>query len=109
MAKPILFYALVTGHHPHGHGFRLLGVTSEKGRQVYGRDPDSDMVTHRSDRDVLHRFLPEHTEEFCRAAHDRAGKMQQRLIGNVTQAEQNACTLRSEMARQILSAAKGER
>lgn len=108
MAKAVLFYAMVHGYHPHGHGFRLLAVTSEKGRQVYGREVDTYMVTHRSDRDVLHRWAPGTSLEYVQGAFDRAARMKEKLQETVDQAERTARSLRAEMMRQVMVSACGE-
>lgn len=108
MAKPVLFYALVPGYNSRGHGFRLIGVTSEKGGQLYGRD-EQDCVTHISARAVLHRFLPEETLTFCKAAYDRADATRKRLVPGVEEAERHARALRKGMEAAILDAAKGTR
>ena len=53
MAKKIKSVALVRARFG---GYRLLGVTSIKGRQHYGRWLDTEESTHVVDRDVLHTF-----------------------------------------------------
>lgn len=105
MAKPFLFYALVKGYWASG-GFRIIGVTSEKGRKVYGRD-EADATTNVADRDVLHRFPPGTDPAFCLAARDRANRAAERLQGSVAHAEAEAYRLRRERDAAILEAAKG--
>lgn len=104
MAKPILFYALVPGHWG-GQGFRVIGVTSEKGRQVYGRD-EADGVTHVAEGDVLHRFPPGTSEAHAKDARKRAERTRERMKGGVDHAEQTARQRRREMDAAILAAAK---
>ena len=53
MAKKIKSVALVRARFG---GYRLLGVTSIKGHQHYGRWLDTEEGTHVADRDVLHTF-----------------------------------------------------
>jgi hypothetical protein len=65
MAKPIIAYAVVRA--AHSSGIEIIGVTSERGRRVYGRDKD-DAPTNRAERDVLARYatLPEAGEALRR-------------------------------------------
>lgn len=106
MAKPILFYILARGGWGHGYGFRVIGVTSEKGRQTYGRD-ESDSPTHVGRFDVIYRFPDGTTEEFAKAARNRAEKVKERMKGGVANAEDEARRRRQEMDAAILRAAKG--
>jgi hypothetical protein len=55
--KPI-YYAIVGGYNRMNPsvGQRVMAVTLEKGRQVYGRWADDEANTHCSDRDVRARF-----------------------------------------------------
>lgn len=105
MAKPIQYYVLVR----HGFGrrsFSVLGVTSEKGRQVYGRD-EHDAATHVSVRDVIHRF-PEGTAlEFARDASKRADEEYKRHEVGIRQARDELERLEGLRTQRTLEAAKG--
>jgi hypothetical protein len=108
MPKPIQFYALVRGRYHHSRGFSLIGVTSEKGRQVYGRD-EFDAATHVSDRDVIHRFSPEATLEFCKAAPVRADLESKLHSVGISQARAELSRLEDNQRQAVLAAAKGQR
>lgn len=104
MAKPILFYALAKAL--YRDGFRVIGVTSEKGRQVYGRD-EADAVTHVAEFDVIHRFPPGTSEAYAKASRDRAARVKERMHGGVAHAENLARQARRDIDAAILQAAKG--
>lgn len=105
MTKPAIFYALVSGWSRHsGNGFQILTVTSEKGGQVYGRD-EHECVTHRSVRDVIHRFTDEAT---AKGAHARADAVRKRLTPAVEEAHSTYQRLDRERSAAILAAAKGD-
>lgn len=65
--KPALYYAMITAWDA-GLGFKVIAVTSEKGRQVYGRDLAGNSTNRQTD-DVIYRFP---TEEAARGAPERA-------------------------------------
>jgi hypothetical protein len=102
--KPAIFYALVTGWSRHGNGFQVIAVTSEKGGQIYGRD-ENEYVTHRSARDMLHRF---DDEASAKGAHERAAAAKAKLQPAVSEAHRMYQRLDKEMGASILAAAKGE-
>lgn len=105
MSKPILYYVLV--RHPYGRrGFTVLGVTSEKGRQVYGRTED-DAATHVSERDVIHRFPEGTTLEFAAAASTRADQEYKRHEVGISQARAELSRLEDLRTQRTLEAAKG--
>jgi hypothetical protein len=52
--KPTLFYTLVRQWHVGG--FKVMRVTTEKSRQLYGSFTDEDMPTHCSPRQTIGRF-----------------------------------------------------
>lgn len=104
MAKPILFYCLLRGG--YGRGFKVLGVTTEKHRIVYGRDED-DGLTSASVRDVLHRF-PEGTPlEFAKDAGKRADAEAERHKVGLQIARAELSWLEDRKAAAVLAAAKG--
>lgn len=104
MAKPILFWALARSL--YGGGFRIIGVTSEKGRQVYGRD-SADAVTHVAEHDVVHRFPPGTPEDFAKAARQRADREAEKHAGAVDHAYRQYRAAQERRDAAILKAAKG--
>lgn len=54
MPKKFIQFALIGN--THNRHYRILGVTTRKGRQTYGRWLDDDSSSHVSDRDVVHFF-----------------------------------------------------
>ena len=109
MAKPIQYYVLVRGYHYRtGRGFKVLGVTSEKGRQVYGRDPDTDAATHVAAHDVIHRFPADAKLEFAKAATQRADEEYARHQIGIEQARAELSRLEDLRNQRTLMAAKGE-
>lgn len=104
MARPILYYVLTRGG--YGRAFRVIGVTSEKGRQVYGRD-ESDAATHVGELDVIYRFPEGTTLEFAKDASRRADKEADRHVVGITQASAEMSRLRDVRDAAILAAAKG--
>lgn len=108
MAKPILYYVLVRGYHYRtGRGFKVLGVTSEKGRQVYGRDPDTDAATHVAAHDVIHRFPADAKLDFAEAATQRADEEYARHEVGISQARAELSRLEGLRTQRTLEAAKG--
>ena len=107
MVKPIQYYVLVRGGFTrYRAGFTALGVTSEKGGQVYGRD-EHDRVTHVSSRDVIHRF-PEGTSlDFAKAASDRADAEYKRHEVAVRMAREELSRVEDLRKQRTLEAAKG--
>lgn len=107
MAKPILYYVLARGFFWRtGRGFRVIGVTSEKGGQVYGRD-ERDHVTHVSAGDVLHRFPAGTSLEFAAAAGDRADEEWKRHEVGIRMAREELSRLEDLRQQRTLEAAKG--
>lgn len=106
MAKPILYWALARGL--YGERFRIIGVTSEKGRQVYGRD-DADAVTHVSDRDVLYRFPEGTTEAYAKQASVRAQRARESTDAMVRGAHRTYLDASQNQQNAILAAAKGDK
>lgn len=105
MAKPILYYVLARGSYGR-RGFTALGVTSEKGGQVYGRD-ENDYATHISVRDVVHRF-PEGTSlDFARDATKRADEEYRRHEVGIRMAREELSRLEDLRQQRTLDAAKG--
>lgn len=106
MAKPILYYVLARGGLYARRGFRVIGVTSEKGRQVYGRD-EHDAATRVSASDVIHRF-PEGTMlEFAKAATERADAEYKRHEVAVRMAREELSRVEDLRQQRTLEAAKG--
>lgn len=105
MPRPILFWALVRGH--YGDSFRVIGVTSELRRQVYGRD-QADAPTHVSARDVIYRFPPEVKEAFAKEASKRAQRAREKYAGAVKAAQGAYINAQRIQAAAILAAAKGD-
>lgn len=103
-AKPVLFWALVRGQ--YGDHFRVIGVTSEQRRQVYGRD-GADAPTHVSARDVLHRFPEGTTEDYAKAASMRAQRAKEKYAGTVKAAHRKYLDASAIQQTAILNAAKG--
>ena len=54
MPKKFIQFALIGN--TYNRRYRILGVTTRKGRQTYGRWLDDDSSSHVSDRDVVHYF-----------------------------------------------------
>lgn len=107
MAKPITHYVLVRqGYSRYRGGFTVLGVTSEKGGQVYGRD-ERDHVTHVSARDVLHRFPDGTMREFAAAAGERATAEYARHEVAVRMAREELSRVEDLRQQRTLEAAKG--
>lgn len=102
--KPTLYYCLVRGG--YGQGFKVLAVTSEKGRQVYGRDED-DASTHVASRDVIHRFPEGTTLDFARAASDRAMAEADHHKLGIRMASEELSRLQDVKDAAVLAAAKG--
>lgn len=107
MAKPILYYALIRKwDYGTGRSWTALGVTSEKGRQVYGRTAD-DRVTHCAASDVLHRF-PEGTPFlFAQDAGERASREEARHRDRIEEARRKLRKLERDRDLAVLDAAKG--
>lgn len=105
-AKPILYYVLARGGWSE-RGFRIIGVTSEQRRKVYGRAQPSDVPTSLSARDVVYRFPEGTTAEFALAASDRAAKERAKHSGGIAQAQAKLDRLRAAQSLAILDAAKG--
>jgi len=105
MSKPILYYAL--NRAGWGRAFDVLAVTSEKGRQVYGRRLD-DSVTHVSERDIIHRFPEGMGAEFARAATERADAEAKRHATGIRMARDEVTRLEAARDAAVLAAAKGK-
>lgn len=109
MAKPILYYVLVRKwEYATGRAWRVLGVTSEKGRQVYGRWPDDDAATHVGQLDVIHRFPEGTTLEFASAAGERATREERRHAAAIEEARNRVKNLERHRDMCVLDAAKGD-
>lgn len=106
MVKPILYYALTRGAYSR-NGFKVLGVTSTKGGQVYGRD-EYDAVTHVAERDVIHRFPEGTTLEFAQAAQLRADAERKKHEPGIRMARDEVSRLEEVKNAAVLRAAKGE-
>lgn len=106
MSKPILYYVLARGGLYARRGFRVLGVTSEKGRQVYGRD-EHEAATHVSASDVIHRFPPGTSLDFAKAAGDRADVEYKRHEVGISMARAELSRLEDLRQQRTLEAAKG--
>jgi hypothetical protein len=105
MVKPIQYYVLV--RHGFGRrGFTVLGVTSEKGRQVYGRD-EHDAATHVAERDVIYRFPPGTSLDFAKDATKRADEEYARHETGIRLAREELDRLHSLRDQRTLEAAKG--
>lgn len=103
MAKPILYYALTNWYYG---GFRVVGVTSEKGRQWYGRD-QHDQVTHGLFRDILYKFPEGTTWEFAHAACARAEAERECHKAGINAAKRQLYNLEQARNDAVLVAAKG--
>lgn len=77
--KPIIYHAVIRVW----GGFEIIGVTTEKGRQVYGRRLD-ESSTHVAARDVVARF-PDHQTALSFIS--RAGKIKAKHRGKIKEAE----------------------
>lgn len=104
MAKEIQYFALVSRFGPAF--MRVVGVTSEKGGQWYGRD-HQDQATHGSLDDIIYRF-PEGTEwEFAHAATVRAREEHERHDPAVKAAKRQWLNLEDARSEAMIVAAKG--
>lgn len=106
MAKPIQYYVLAKRFGYARRGFTVLGVTSEKGGQVYGRTED-DEVTHVSARDVIHRFPAGTSLEFAKDATKRADEEYARHEVGIRMAREELDRLTALRDQRTLEAAKG--
>lgn len=107
MAKPVLYYALTRKwNYATGRSWSVLAVTSEKGRQVYGRD-EHDAATHCRAGDVLYRFPPGTPLEFAKAAGDRATREEARHAEGIEAARRKLADLQRDRDLAVLDAAKG--
>lgn len=102
MAKPIISWAVVRPVFPCGaRGVEIIGVTSEAGRRIYGRDRDG-TPTNRALRDVFHRYA---TETEAEAARTRIADARAHWTPVIADAEQKARDLRDRMQAAIRAAA----
>lgn len=106
MSKPILYYVLINKwHYGRETRFSVLGVTSEKGGQVYGRD-ETDRVTHVARLDVIHRFEPGTSLEWAKAAGERAENASKLFDVPLQQARAEVSRLEDARRAATLAAAK---
>lgn len=102
MAKPIISWAVVRPVFPCGASdVEIIGVTSEAGRRIYGRDRDG-APTNRALRDVFHRY---ETKAEADAARDRIAAARAHWSPVIADAEQKARDLRDRMQAAIRAAA----
>ncbi len=102
MAKPIISWAVVRPVFPSGsRDVEIIGVTSEAGRRIYGRDRDG-APTNRALRDVFHRY---ETEGEAEAARTRIATARAHWSPVIADAEQKARDLRDRMQAAIRAAA----
>lgn len=106
MTKEIQYYVLAKGGLYARRGFRVIGVTSEKGRQVYGRTED-DAATHVSASDVIHRFPAGTSLEFAKGAGKRADEEYARHEVAVRMAREELDRVYALRDQRTLEAAKG--
>lgn len=106
MSKPILFYVLVRGF-SYRNGFTVLGVTSERHGQIYGRTLPDDTITHVARRSLFYRFPDGTPPEFAIAAKARADKEWLRHEKGIQEAERRVASLRSHRENCVEDAAKG--
>lgn len=110
MAKPITHFVLAkNGYRYASRGFRVIGVTSVKGRQVYGRELPGDNATHISQWDVIHTFPEGTTLEHALASIDRAEKEYTLHSKDIQEAQVRARDLSEFQKIATEAAAKGER
>lgn len=108
MAKPFIGYAIIGGYNPRSSmGFTILGVTSERAGQVYGRSLPGEYATHLNQRDVLYRFPKGTQEAFALAAATRAHAEFARHFDAIAQARVALQKLERDQRHLTLQAAKG--
>lgn len=112
MAKPITHFVLAKNGGMgrfSARGFRVIGVTSTKGRQIYGRELPGDNVTHISEFDVTHKFPEGTTLETALGSIDRAEKEYALHNPGIKEAESLAYQRREAQSLATSAAAKGIR
>jgi hypothetical protein len=108
MAKPFTGFAIVTGWSLRtSTSFSILGITSEKGRRIYGRTVPGDRATHTTTRDLVYRFPPDTTEAFALQSAKRAEVEHARHAEAIARAEETLWRLRQTQKTLTLQAAKG--
>lgn len=106
MAKPFLFFVLYRSGWAR-NGIYGMGVTSEKGGQIYGRHIGSETVTHVSVRDVIHRFPPGTPEVHVAGAAHRAAAARSAAEPAIQEARDALLTAERAAQRAVLQAAIG--
>jgi len=104
MAKPVLYWVLRRGWITE----QAVGVTSVKGRQIYGRTLGDDN-THFSASDVAYTFPEGTTIEEVKAARDRADKERQLHEVGINMAKAEASRLEENQRQAVQAAARGVR
>lgn len=94
--KPALFYTLVRQWHVGG--FKVMRVTTEKSRQLYGSFTDEDMPTHCSPRQTIGRF---DTAEQAQSKIDGVTEIRARYAPKLKKLRNEEMKLEEEQRRQI--------
>lgn len=95
MSKPALFWTLVKCWHVGG--FKIMRVTTEKPRQLYGADTDG-MPTHCAPRDTVGRF---ETQEAAEAKIAAVAKVRARYSGQFKYLREKERALEETQRREI--------
>lgn len=102
MAKPIIAWAVVRPVFPcSARELEIIGVTSQAGRRIYGRDKDG-APTNRAVRDVFHTYEDAAEAE---AARVRVSAARAHWAPVIADAETTARDLRERMQAAIRAAA----
>jgi hypothetical protein len=103
MAKDFIGFGLVRKF----GDVRAIGITTEKRGMTYGRYLDNDHVAHWGRHDVFFRFAEGTTENFARAARDRAATERAKHQPEIDAARHRLQQLEYEQREAVTTAAKG--